>query len=192
MAILLLRYWREGLLIVLALSLGVAYNLHEHRVRAEATLVEQVRVMDSTLKATKIAMLAQGKTIVYDTTEVLRLLRKVDTLLTHDTLYATPDARDDSSAIPLPPAGGTLATRVLRDSLIPACTRLAHDCGAYQVAAEKRFADYERRIAAMAPPRSEDAPARRIGGNWSTVGVLVLGAITYGTAEHYLHSRRKQ
>jgi hypothetical protein len=144
MWLLMLKFWREIAIIMLAGTLMFACNDRDHALIAKGRAEQRVHVADSLLNVNWIRLDSSAMRIAYDTTTVLRLATRVmtDTFWRRDTIFMSSDTAHARPMIPVPV--NVVATY---DTLGPKCTALAHDCGEYKRLAEARFKLYDEKLA---------------------------------------------
>lgn len=164
---LLLRFWREAAIVVLALALIGSCHARDHRIAASAVAKEQSRQADSTLRV------------------VTPRLARVDTLFVHDTVVVRPTLariitlRDTV----LQHLTDTVLVReyvTSSDSAAHACTDLLNDCAQFRIDATASIAAWKAK--ALAAPQ--------IVVKSCTQGEVVSGVL--GVAVGYLGRRYQE
>lgn len=165
--ILLLRYWREGLIAVLILA-AIAYcHARDEAIADRAKAEVRTHTADSVLSVTRDSIMHLSAAVVHDTVTVSRLLARWDTVetpATRDTIYLASDSAHLHPLVPLP-----AAQVETMDTLVPACRALTRDCAAFRRVAQERFDAYELKIANT--PHATGSWKEKVA--WGIAGVLV-------------------
>lgn len=155
---LVLKYWREGLLLVGAALLLTAWHGHNTALVQLGQARERARVADSTIAATAKQLARVDTLIVRDVPRVIHAAARVDTLrdsvLTHltDTLIVK-----------------QFVART--DTALAVCTDLANDCAQFRVLANQKIAALESKVNAIPALHSNHHIVSNI--LWGLLGVAV-------------------
>ena len=141
--ILLLKYWRELGLAILAVVLFGMWRSREHALVERGRAIERVRVADSALAVLRSALARADTQVVTQIRTVTREIARVDTL--RDSI---PVWRHDTTYI------REYVTRT--DSALAVCTDLAGSCALFRTTANATIAALEVKVRAIpfAVPRS--------------------------------------
>lgn len=141
MLLLLLRYWREGV-IAIVLLFGVTMCVQrDHALVTRGVAIERNRKADSTIKAVNKRLHSLDSALTATTASsgaALEALR-TDTLWRHDTVLVGGEVR-----IAVPPS-----TLVKQEEVQRSCSALANDCEAFRVSANLKIKALEDKVATV-------------------------------------------
>ena len=131
--ILLMRYWRETLIIILAAWCIGLFVAHERRVEQRGVAKEKTRVADSVIKVVTPQLARVDTLVVRDTVRVRVAVNRVTAL--HDTVL-----RHLTDTVLVK----EFVTRA--DSAAKACTELSGDCAAFRAFATQKMAALQSKV----------------------------------------------
>lgn len=157
---LLLKYWREALIVALVIALMAACHARDDRIAQRAVAQERARQADSVLTVVTPQLRHADTVLVHDTVRVRMAVDRVTML--HDTVL-----RHLTDTVLVK----AYVTRA--DSAVQACTSLLNDCAAFRTYATQRMQALEAKAAAAG---AVPAPSRTTP---FVVGVLLGVAADY-------------
>lgn len=149
-----LRFWKEALLVALAVALFAMWRSRERGLVERGRALERARVADSILAVVTPKLARADSAVLRGTTSVMKYVDRwrTDTAWHTDTVRVPGDTTP-RIAVPAP-------TVVRNDSTIKACSELARDCAAFRLFAGQKIAALETKLAnqSVAQPRSCTVP----------------------------------
>ena len=170
---LLLRYWREAVIVALVAFLMLECHARDEGLIAKGKAEQRAHVADSLLAVAAPAKARAETTLVHDTLRLSRLLiaANVDTAWRHDTLHVPGDST--------PRVAVPIRTVAWWDSVGSACSALAHDCLAFRDSANAVIAALNQKLAAELPAHPPPSRTR-----WFTAGAIVGRSSCYVASPH--------
>jgi len=139
----LLKFWKESLLVLLAVALFAMWRSREKALVAKGVAQEKSRVADSILKVVTPKLAKADSAVLRGTVTVTQFVDRwsTDTAWRTDTVYVAGDT--------MPRIAVPVATVVRNDSTIKACNELRLDCTAFRAFANDKIAALETKLAAQ-------------------------------------------
>lgn len=169
-----LKFWKEGLLVLLALALFAMWRSRERGLVERGQAIERARVADSILAVVRPQLARADTAVTRGAVTVTRYVDRwrVDTAWRQDTVRIPGDT---AARIAVP-----VSTVARQDTTIRQCDLLAADCAAYRAFAIQTIAALESKLAAqpVAAPRSCTVPmilSALVGAGGGYVGGRISG-----------------
>jgi hypothetical protein len=164
-AALLLRYWKAGLIVVLAL-VCVAFVQQWHAATiAEGQAIERARTQDSVVAVLSTRLARVDTLVVRDTVRLTRMFARTDTLRDSLLVHLTDTVRTKE-----------FITQAEADQ--HACVDLKNDCAAFRLSAAEEIATLKAQ--AHPAPIIVFQPTAKQKGGYGLVGALVDEVVRAG------------